>query len=85
MQYLFISCLFFLQEFPAIPKSKSKPEISSHSKTSRPATSLFDDEEEEVKFPQNVLYWHKTYSDQVSFKQILKTVSSFCRISLHPQ
>lgn len=59
MQYFFISCLFS-QEFPAIPKSKSKPELSSHSKTSRAATSLFDDEEEEVKFPQNVTYRHKT-------------------------
>lgn len=54
MQYFLF--VFFSQEFPSIPKSKSKPEISSHSKASRAATSLFDDEEEEVKFPQNVSY-----------------------------
>lgn len=42
------------QEFPAIPKSKSKPEISSHSKTSKAALSLFDDEEEEDLFASAV-------------------------------
>lgn len=39
-------CLF--QVFPAIPKSRSKPEPTSQGKTSKAASLLFDDEEEEV-------------------------------------
>lgn len=38
-----------LQIFPTIPKSQSKPEPTSQSKTSKAPLSLFDDEEEEVE------------------------------------
>ncbi|KAL0964594.1 hypothetical protein UPYG_G00326180 [Umbra pygmaea] len=38
------------QIFPTIPKSQSKPEPATQSKTSRPPLSIFDDEEEEDLF-----------------------------------
>ncbi|GAA6223367.1 WASH complex subunit FAM21-like [Lates japonicus] len=64
------------QIFPTIPKSQSKPEPTSQSKTSKAPLSLFDDEEEEDLFASAAKSKPKPNQAKVSTPQPSKTVSS---------
>ncbi|XP_029691529.1 WASH complex subunit 2 isoform X3 [Takifugu rubripes] len=64
------------QGFPAIPKSLSKPEPTSQGKTSKAASLLFDDEEEEDLFATAVKSNPKSNQAKASTPQPTKAVSS---------
>ncbi|TWW78896.1 WASH complex subunit 2C [Takifugu flavidus] len=64
------------QGFPAIPKSLSKPEPTSQGKTSKAASLLFDDEEEEDLFATAVKSNPKSNQAKATTPQPTKAVSS---------
>ncbi|XP_071336712.1 WASH complex subunit 2 isoform X3 [Trachinotus anak] len=64
------------QVFPTIPKSQSKPELTSQSKASTAPVSLFDDEEEEDLFASAAKSKPKPNQAKASTPQPSKTVSS---------
>ncbi|XP_068424088.1 WASH complex subunit 2 isoform X2 [Clinocottus analis] len=64
------------QEYPTIPKSQSKPEFRSQSKTSKAPLSLFDDEEEEDLFASAAKSKAKPHPAKASTPQLGTAVSS---------
>ncbi|KAF0027483.1 hypothetical protein F2P81_020224 [Scophthalmus maximus] len=64
------------QVFPTIPRSQSKPEPTSQSKTSKAPSSLFDDEEEEDLFASAAKSKPKANQTKASTPQPSSTVSS---------
>ncbi|XP_040906025.1 WASH complex subunit 2 [Toxotes jaculatrix] len=64
------------QVFPTFPKSQSKSELTSQSKTSKAPLSLFDDEEEEDLFASAAKSKPKPNQAKASTPQPSKTVSS---------
>ncbi|XP_034059646.1 WASH complex subunit 2 isoform X3 [Gymnodraco acuticeps] len=65
-----------IQESPTIPRSQSKPELTSQSKTSKAPLSLFDDEEEEDLFASAAKSKSKPNSAKASTPQPSKALSS---------
>ncbi|XP_039995270.1 WASH complex subunit 2A isoform X2 [Xiphias gladius] len=64
------------QVFPTIPKSQSKTDLTSQSKTSKASLSLFDDEGEEDLFASAAVSKPKPNQAKASTTQPSKTVSS---------
>ncbi|KAF3842086.1 hypothetical protein F7725_024037 [Dissostichus mawsoni] len=65
-----------IQESPTIPRSQSKPELTSQSKTSKAPLSLFDDEEEEDLFASAAKSKSKPNPAKASTPQPSKALSS---------
>ncbi|XP_072292343.1 WASH complex subunit 2 isoform X2 [Eucyclogobius newberryi] len=64
------------QILPSVPKSQSKPETLSQTKTKKPALSLFDDEEEEDLFASATKSKPKAHQAKVSTPQSSKATPS---------